>query len=277
MIALVGISTGCRKDKLLKDSGVKLRFSTDTLAFDTVFTTIGSAVRSFVIYNDETKPIEINSLRIAGGEGSIFRLNVDGVPGKVFTNVRVEAKDSIYVFAAVTVDPDQSTNPFVMYDQILFDINGNQQNITLSAWGQNAYFHYGETLSSDSIWPNDKPHVVINSILVDTAASLTVQQGTRVYMHGNSAFFVAGKLEINGTKSDSVVFQGDRLEPYFRDLPGNWGYIRFLRTSFDNQLTHTIIKDALYGVIVDSLSENSNPKVTLRKCTIKNMFNSVGS
>jgi hypothetical protein len=95
-----------------------------------------------------------------------------------------------------------------------------------------------------------------------------------VYMHGNSGFFVAGKLKINGTKSDSVIFQGDRLEPYFKDLPGNWGYIRFLRTSYDNQLTHTIIKDALYGVIVDSLSENASAKVTLRKCTIKNMFNS---
>src|SRR5688500_16366740 len=104
-IALVAGFSSCRKDKQFTDSGTQLRFSTDTLTFDTVFTTIGSAVRSFIIYNDENKPVELSSLRIAGGENSMFRLNVDGVPGKVFTNVRIEAKDSIYVFASVTVDP----------------------------------------------------------------------------------------------------------------------------------------------------------------------------
>src|SRR6478672_1431345 len=106
LIAFVAITFGCRKDKLFTDPNIKLRFSTDTLTFDTVFTTLGSAVRSFVVYNKESKPIEISSLSIAGGEGSPFRLNVDGVPGKVFTNVRIEAKDSIYIFAAVTVDPN---------------------------------------------------------------------------------------------------------------------------------------------------------------------------
>src|SRR5688572_9253026 len=118
-IALVVAFSSCRKDKLLTDSGTQLRFSTDTLTFDTVFTTIGSAVRSFIIYNDENKPVELSSLRIAGGENSMFRLNVDGVPGKVFTNVRIEAKDSIYVFASVTVDPTSGVNPFVIEDQIL--------------------------------------------------------------------------------------------------------------------------------------------------------------
>ena len=70
-----------------------------------------------------------------------------------------------------------------------------------------------------SIWPNDKPHVVINSFLVDSLRKLTIQQGTRVYMHGNSGLFVYGTLETNGTKEDSVVFQGDRLEPHVR-APG---------------------------------------------------------
>lgn len=271
---------GCRKDNLFTDS-TTLEFTKfgeplDTLTFDTVFTTQGSAVRSFVVHNNENQRINIQSLRIAGGESSPFRLNVDGVPGKIFENIEINAKDSIYVFVAVTIDPDASTNPFVIEDQVIFNVNGNTQSVTLNAWGQNAYFHFGETWPVDSVasWPNDKPHVIINSFLVDSNSKLTIQQGTRVYMHGNSAFFVYGTLEANGTKHDSIVFQGDRLEAYFKDLPGNWGYMRFLRSSHDNVLTHTVVKDALYGVIVDSLSENANPKVKLVKCTIKNMFNS---
>ncbi|HZF99581.1 MAG TPA: hypothetical protein VEY71_01190, partial [Chitinophagales bacterium] len=251
MTALVG----CRKDNLFT-AATTLEFTSggqrlDTLTFDTVFTTQGSAVRSFVVHNRESKRINISSLRIEGGEASPFRLNVDGVPGKVFENIEINAKDSIYVFVAVTIDPNASTNPFVIEDKVLFNVNGNQQSVLLNAWGQNAYFHFGETLEVSETWPNDKPHVVINSIFVDENSTLTIQQGTRVYMHGNSAFYVGGTLIVNGTKQDSVVFQGDRLEPYFKDLPGNWGFIQFLRFSKDNVLTHTIIKDALYGVLVD--------------------------
>jgi hypothetical protein len=262
----------CRKDVFNTDPSFTLSFSRDTVMFDTVFTTQGSAVRRFRVFNTSNKRIKINSVSIAGGEASNFRLNVNGVPGKSFADVVIEPRDSIYIFAAVTIDPTDENNPFVVTDSIWFQINGNQQKVLLMAYGQNAYFHYGERIQNDTIWPIDKPHVVINSLVVDSFQTLYLQAGTRMYMHANSALFVYGTLNATGTKNDSIVFQGDRLENYFKDLPGNWGYIRFLRSSEDNYLEHVIIKDALIGVICDSLSNNTNYKVSLNKCVIKNMF-----
>jgi hypothetical protein len=42
-----------------------------------------------------------------------------------------------------------------------------QQQVILQAWGQNAHFFYGVEIGSQT-WINDKPYVVIHSILVDS-------------------------------------------------------------------------------------------------------------
>ncbi len=42
----------CNKDdEIDNDPGIKLGFSQDTILFDTVFTTIGSATQTFKVYN----------------------------------------------------------------------------------------------------------------------------------------------------------------------------------------------------------------------------------
>jgi hypothetical protein len=128
----------CRKDVFNTDPSFTLSFSRDTVMFDTVFTTQGSAVRRFRVFNTSNKRIKINSVSIAGGEASNFRLNVNGVPGKSFADVVIEPRDSIYIFAAVTIDPTDENNPFVVTDSIWFQINGNQQKVLLMAYGQNA-------------------------------------------------------------------------------------------------------------------------------------------
>src|SRR5690349_10731684 len=98
-------SYSCKKDDF-ETGNVSLSFSEDTIIFDTVFTTVGSATQVFTVYNNGDNPVKISSLRIAGGNNSNFRLNVDGVPGKSFTDVEIGAKDSMFIFAEVTVDPN---------------------------------------------------------------------------------------------------------------------------------------------------------------------------
>ena len=39
----------------------RLSFSTDTLAFDTIFSTIGSTTRQFMIYNKNSEPLSVRS------------------------------------------------------------------------------------------------------------------------------------------------------------------------------------------------------------------------
>ena len=65
----------------------RLSFSTDTLAFDTIFSTIGSTTRQFMIYNKNSEPLSIESIMLASGEATGFRMNVDGRKGSSFNNV----------------------------------------------------------------------------------------------------------------------------------------------------------------------------------------------
>src|ERR1035437_8942278 len=91
----------------------KLTFSTDTLAFDTVFTTLGSATSKIMIYNRNNVALKISHLGIAGGKSSPFRINVDGSlnADNQFDNIEIRANDSMYIFVAVTVDPTNTNSP----------------------------------------------------------------------------------------------------------------------------------------------------------------------
>ena len=90
--------TSCLDEFPYENTG-ELQFSTDTLTLDTVFTSVGSATRSFKVINGSTNPIEIDRVRLAGGQNSNFRLNIDGVPTKTsIEKVRIPAEDSIYIF-----------------------------------------------------------------------------------------------------------------------------------------------------------------------------------
>ena len=205
------IVTGCKKDRIITDSSARLEFSVDTIVFDTVFTTVGSTTHQLRVYNRNKLSIVISSIRIAGGSGSQFRMNVDGLPGNSFTEIEIPGKDSIYIFIEVTIDPSSGFLPFIVKDSIVFETNGNIQDVDLVAWGQDAHFFNGKILC-DMTWVNDKPYVIYNSILVDSGCTLTIEPGVLVYSHTNSAIYVNGTLIVNGSNNEPVVFQGDRTE-----------------------------------------------------------------
>ena len=149
-----------------EDTG-SLQFSMDTLTFDTVFSAVGSATRSFKVYNASTDPIEISRVTLAGGNTSNFRLNVDGVPTRTsLENIRIPAQDSIYIFAEVTVDPNDLNTPYVITDEVQFDLNGQEQRVVLEAWGQNAIYVGTKgglgllDCSSNPHWTPDLPYVI---------------------------------------------------------------------------------------------------------------------
>ncbi|MBH13969.1 MAG: hypothetical protein CMF37_13720, partial [Leeuwenhoekiella sp.] len=104
--ALVGFGLlllhSCRTDFEPSLSTGNLEFSRDTIFLDTVFSNIGSSTYSFKVYNRSNELISIPQVRLAQGENSQYRLNIDGIPGKTFENVELPAKDSIYVFVETT-------------------------------------------------------------------------------------------------------------------------------------------------------------------------------
>ena len=72
---LLCLLTGC-ESKLTDDPSARLAFSVDTLRFDTVFTSAGSATRQVRIYNPNRRALQIRSAKMQNGES--FRVNIDG-------------------------------------------------------------------------------------------------------------------------------------------------------------------------------------------------------
>lgn len=262
---LTGLLTSCRKDRLLTDSSAKLDFSNDTVYFDTLFTTVGSTTRQLKIYNNNSGKITIDRIYLAGSAGNAYRMNVDGTPGTDFSDIELASGDSLYIFVEVTLNPNSGTTPLLVTDSIIFITNGNVQDVDLVAWGQDAYFHTPASgasspyfnLPCNDVWLNDKPHVIYGFAVVDSACNLTIQPGTKIYSHVNSALIVynSGSLTSVGTPSQKIVFQGDRLEADYDSLPGQWSGIIFLEAGA-SKIEHTEIRNASVGVRSQSITGN---------------------
>ena len=282
----------CKKDRFYSGTNDVLTFSQDTLTFDTVFTTVGSITRYFKVENPLKEAIKIDEIRLAGLPGTQFRINVDGVPGNAIYDVEIPAQDYIYIFAEVTVDPNQQNNPFVLLDEIQYFYNGHQQNSYLRAWGQNAYFHYGEIIEGDSIWQNDKPHVVVRTgdfpgVWVEAFGSLTIQAGCRVYFNQNSGIFSDGPVTIGSPGcADSVILQTDRIEDLpngleFESTPGLWlGVV--LRSGAVGEFHNVVIKNASYGIagrwiFDDFTSFNTGNQASINMDKVLIQYSSVSS
>ena len=91
IIALITIVSSCRKDFSTVPSFGNLEFSRDTVFLDTIFTNIGSATYNLRVYNRSDKAITVPEIRLENGATSNYRLNVDGVPGKMFQDVEIVA------------------------------------------------------------------------------------------------------------------------------------------------------------------------------------------
>ena len=141
---LVYLGFSCERNSLYRESDGMLAFSDDTVFFDTIFTTIGSTTKRFRIYNNYSQPLETSSIELAGGASSVFRLNIDGYNANSATRVEVPPKDSLYIFVEVTLDPNSIDSILAIHDSIVFNTNGNIQDVNLVAWGQDVHM-YQET------------------------------------------------------------------------------------------------------------------------------------
>ncbi len=268
---------GCRRDIITTDSNDKLTFSTDTVHFDTVFATVGSSTKSFIVSNPHNKAIKISSIKMKNGSTSFFRLNVDGLSGLSHSDVVIPANDYIYVFVEVTIDPQNTNTPYVVEEQIEFETNGNLQAVNLLAWGQKAIFHrppagYSAFAIGNEIWKSDTPHVVYGVAVVDSGYKLTISAGAKVFFHGGSTLYVNkhATLEIQGNQSQIVELQGDRLDPEYEEIPGQWNGIYLSPLSKDNKIIYALIKNATTGIQADTVN-GSNPTLELRNSNIRNM------
>ncbi|WP_460558838.1 hypothetical protein [Ferruginibacter profundus] len=264
--------SSCKKDSFITSAEARLTITADSLKYDTVFTTTGSITKSFKIINENSQKLRLSKVKLMGGTASAFKINVNGTAATELNNIEIEANDSIYVFASVTINPNAANLPFIVSDSILINYNGNDRFVQLQAYGQNAIYLTNKVITGNVTWTNTLPFVILKSLRIDTTAALTIQPGTKIYSHADAPFIVDGTLIINGTKNNEVVFAGDRLDNEYKDLPAGWPGIYFRGNSKNNVLKFAVIKNAYQAVVATSPSVNTNPKLILQQCIIDNAY-----
>lgn len=273
-IAVCSFLTGCADDDFTTDPSHRLSFSSDTLRFDTVFTTLSSATAKLMVYNHNGKTLNINSITLRNSGTSGFRVNVDGMKGSRFEQVEISKKDSLYIFVEVTVDPVNQDEPTRQEDVLEFEYNGVLQKVTLEAYGQDAIFWKGKIISADTLLSAGKPILVYDSLVIQPDARLKMDAGTRLFFHDKARVIVSGSIEANGEQGNPVVFRGNRLDKLFPNLPydglaGQWGGIRFREESYDNYMRHTEIRGTTHGIRFDSAAVDRT-KAKFEFCKIRN-------
>ncbi len=302
--------SSCRKDFDFSPSTGNLEFSKDTVYLDTIFKDIGSSTYNLKVYNRSNNDLFIPSVRLASGQNSNYRLNVDGIAGKVFNNVEILAKDSLYIFIETTFDTNVTPLTQIQFldtDAIEFDSGPNLQKVELVTLVQDAIFIYPnrdnatkiietltlnvggelietelqgrELLSDELTLTNIKPYVIYGFAAVPNGETLTIDAGARLYFHSDSGIIVSdgASLQVNGALSNDqdaleneVIFEGDRLEPNFSDVPGQWGTIWLVNGSVNNTINYATIKNATVGILCDGNPDDATNKLTVTNSQIYN-------
>ncbi|WP_298903894.1 hypothetical protein [uncultured Psychroserpens sp.] len=209
-------------------------------------------------------------------------------------------------------DLAQNSLEFLYTDAIEFDSGNNLQKVELVTLIKDAVFIYPdrdnttgiiETLTFDTdgdgtpdetqiqgrfleddelTFTNEKPYVIYGYAAVDEGDVLTVNAGARVHFHANSGLLVTNNasLKVNGALSNDpelleneVIFEGDRLEPGFADIPGQWDTIWLFNGSVDNEINYTTIKNGTVGILSEGDAMATNDKLTINNSQIYNSSN----
>ena len=265
----------CRRENLAGSGPVQ--FSEDTISFDTLFTTFQSPTQRLQFYNTSRGKLKLESISILGGGGSDFSIIVDGVESQSVSDYELNSGDSAIIFIKLrSVEKDKFSRDYLQF------VSGNSvQVVVLQAFLLDAFFWKdyvvwdGEDLNFD----NSKPHVIDGIFRVMPGAMLTIAPGTQLYFTSRkdenfnliSMLDIQGTLLVDGMPGSPVVFTSSRLDGDYPETGAQWRGIRFGTNSRLSKIEYALIKNALFGIEVDSFSIDMNPKVRIRQTEIRNM------
>ncbi len=272
--------TSC--DNEIDNEAITLKFSTNEVTFDTIFTSIGTATQKFTAFNTSNRDASFE-ITLGNGGNSPFSINVNGLPGKHFPDVVIPAKDSIFIFVKANINPGGQNTPFLVTDSISFRNKSKEQQVDLIAYGQDAKFiiadmgpaemRYNIVAGANEhvTWTNEKPIVVYGWAVVDSLGTLTIEPGTQVYFHNQSGLWVYryGNLMAEGTIEEPLVFRGDRLEEWFDADFAQWNRI-WINEGGDVSIKNALVTNAYIGIQIEPLATTSGILITDKIVTLEN-------
>lgn len=279
LLLLVATLNGCQDELFTISPDKVLTFSTDTLTFDTVFTTIGSTTEKLLVYNPNNRALKISSIALAGAAKSQFRLNVDGNlnANNQFADIEIRANDSMYIFVEVTVDPNNLNSPVLVDDSIVFKTNGVTQKVRLEAYGQDMIVMKNKLILNDTILNANKPYLINGYLAIDSAKTLHLGAGCKMYFHNNANLIIYGNLKAEGTFEHPITMRGDRLDaakflypvPY-NYVAGQWGGVYLMWNRGKHILHHVNINSGYVGIYLSNKDLRNLPELEITDSKIQN-------
>ncbi len=254
------------------DPSVKLSFSTDTVFFDTVFTSSGAIIAQNVtkrvrVFNTSDKAVNIAEIRLGGQNQSNYNIYVNGVNARTFNNTELLGKDSLYILVQLKIDDRNKDLPYIVEDTITFSTNGNFQKVRLLAWGQDAIYFKSDSIFANTNWVEGKPYVIFDHLNVKQGVTLNLAAGTKVVFGNKATMTVDGNIKSNGVFEKPVNFIQYRKGGRFDEVPGQWQGVVFSNRSANNTFEWTNVKNAVVGLdFRESGGQNS-----IKNCQILNM------
>ena len=226
----------------------------ELLAKDSMYVFIETTVDIDPLVADETQFLYTDAIEFGSGS------NIQKV--ELVTLI----KDAVFIY------PNKDAEGVV--ETLKFDVDGDGIEDETNVQGR-----FLE--DSELTFTNEKPYVIYGYAAVENGKILTVNPGARVHFHANSGLLITenSSLHVNGLPSldaelleNEVIFQGDRLEPLYEDIPGQWQTIWLLSGSTDNTLNYATIKNGTVGVLSDGNPEDSS-KLVITNSQIYNSSN----
>ncbi|MCB0464034.1 MAG: hypothetical protein KDC81_15140 [Flavobacteriaceae bacterium] len=177
-------------------------------------------------------------------------------------------KDAVFIY------PQRFLNSEGQYvtETLTFDVDGDGMDDETTIEGRFLD-------DSELTFTNEKPYVIYGYAAVDDGKTLNIEAGARVHFHANSGLLVTsgGSINAQGTLSTDeelmegeIIFEGDRLEPSFSDVPGQWQTIWLFNGSTNNTFNHVTIKNSTVGI----LSEGNQDDASKLNITNSQIYNS---
>ena len=241
-------------DSFSSSADMRLTFSIDSVTVDTIFSRVSSSTRTFWVYNKGKSGIRCQNVRLAKGNQTGFRVNVDGTfLNPVGRNFEVRKGDSLRVFVEITSYDTHSLDPKLVEDNLMLTLeSGTVQKVNLRTYSWDAEKVTNLEVNEDMTIESEKPLVIYgDGIHIAKDATLTLRN-TQLFFHSAAGILVEGRLV-----ADNCLLRGDRLDHMFDNLPydrvsGQWLGIDILCNATGCWLTNTEVRNAWDGIWADS-------------------------
>ena len=126
------LSCSLTSEEISTDPIAKLRFSTDTIFFDTIFSEIPSISKRLRVFNDHNQAISIASIALKD-MNTPYTVTVNGIEGVSFINTKILANDSILLLVKANITDRGDDSPYVVEDNLQLFAYGNNEEVNVSS------------------------------------------------------------------------------------------------------------------------------------------------